>query len=422
MDQDSLQSMSNLISNTMEIVNGVSRSCGSTEGWWMEQPSSAPTSSHQYLAPSSYNFAQNVSESSYPWEYTFPINTPNTAELIAPTYPNPIVSPQVYQSRAVSPQEFTGPALSPEFPSPPPYPYSYSNGATNASYYSGSPTMDDISPASSPESLDIFDKTNGTCPLPQVVPTSTPILPSCIPPPPLTSNLGMQDICSRFSPLGYPAAPPSVTMSSKNKRQQQPRMPQRKGGIQLWQFLYALLSDAKHSNIIEWTSNRTSSEFRMLEPESIAVWWGTIKSKPTMTYDKFSRSLRYYYHKGILRKIQGERYMYRFLVDPEDMYRHIGSTDKRPELKSMPKEAKMVMGIFQKQSLEATVERAPIVTKPPEGLQSTTRVKQEKPKTLKVESFGLDFNNSNNTSTDSDFQFALNSHSSLPILIPTAAW
>ena len=155
----------------------------------------------------------------------------------------------------------------------------------------------------------------------------------------------------------------------------------------------------------------------MLEPESIAVWWGTIKSKPNMTYDKFSRSLRYYYHKGILRKIQGERYMYRFLVDPEDMYRHIGAAEKRPELKSMPKEAKMAMGIFHKQNLETTNERAPIVTKPPEGLANG---KKETSKTLKLDSFGLDFNNSNNVSTD-DLRFPL-SQAPLPILIPTAAW
>ncbi len=158
----------------------------------------------------------------------------------------------------------------------------------------------------------------------------------------------------------------------------------------------------------------------MLEPESIAVWWGTIKSKPTMTYDKFSRSLRYYYHKGILKKIQGERYMYQFLVDPEDMYRHIGTSDKRPELKTMPKEAKMVMGIFQKQSVETTVTRAPIVTKAPEGLRKPLNLKTE----FKLESIGLDFNNSNNTliTNSNDIKLPFSLSPQLPILIPAAAW
>lgn len=161
----------------------------------------------------------------------------------------------------------------------------------------------------------------------------------------------------------------------------------------------------------------------MLEPESIAVWWGTIKSKPTMTYDKFSRSLRYYYHKGILKKIQGERYMYRFLVDPEDMYRHIGTSDKRPELKSMPKEAKLVMGIFAKQRVETAIERSPIVTKPPEGLPAISSPPKILKATLEVDNLGLDYNNSNNSLTDfSSLRLPLTQSPRLPILIPAAAW
>ena len=32
-----------------------------------------------------------------------------------------------------------------------------------------------------------------------------------------------------------------------------------------------------------------------------------------MNYDKLSRSLRYYYEKGIMQKVSGERYVYRFI-------------------------------------------------------------------------------------------------------------
>lgn len=86
----------------------------------------------------------------------------------------------------------------------------------------------------------------------------------------------------------------------------------------------------------------------MLEPESIAIWWGHHKNKPGMTYDKFSRSLRYYYDKGILKKIQGERFVYRFLIDPEVMYHHIGTSDCRPKVKPMPKAAKAAMTKFHR--------------------------------------------------------------------------
>ena len=89
-------------------------------------------------------------------------------------------------------------------------------------------------------------------------------------------------------------------------------------------------------------------EFRILEPETIAIWWGHHKNKPNLTYEKFSRSLRYYYDKGILKKITGERYAYRFLIDPEVMYRHIGTSDCRPKIKPMPTAAKAAMTKFQK--------------------------------------------------------------------------
>lgn len=36
-----------------------------------------------------------------------------------------------------------------------------------------------------------------------------------------------------------------------------------------------------------------------------------------MNYDKLSRSLRYYYEKGIMQKVAGERYVYRFVCEPE---------------------------------------------------------------------------------------------------------
>ena len=105
--------------------------------------------------------------------------------------------------------------------------------------------------------------------------------------------------------------------------------------MQLWQFLYALLSDPQYKDLIEWTSNVKEREFRLHEPEAIAVWWGDHKNKRNMSYDKLSRSLRYYYDKGIIRKINGQRYVYRFCVAPEVMYRHIGNSDCRPKLKPM---------------------------------------------------------------------------------------
>lgn len=107
----------------------------------------------------------------------------------------------------------------------------------------------------------------------------------------------------------------------------------------------------------------------MLEPESIAIWWGHHKNKPGMTYDKFSRSLRYYYDKGILKKIQGERFVYRFLIDPEVMYEHIGTADCRPKVKPMPKAAKAAMTKFHKTSHLEFKTQAVRVTQEAETLE-----------------------------------------------------
>ena len=143
-----------------------------------------------------------------------------------------------------------------------------------------------------------------------------------------------------------------------------------KGGIQLWQFLYALLTDAEHTHpeLIEWTCNERDDEFRLLEPEAIAVWWGYHKNKPNMSYDKFSRSLRYYYDKGILRKIPGERYVYRFCVDPERMYKHIGISGCRPQLKPMPEVAKLALSKYQSNRSNIPASICSIVAPAPEPL------------------------------------------------------
>lgn len=47
-------------------------------------------------------------------------------------------------------------------------------------------------------------------------------------------------------------------------------------------------------------------EFKLVEPEEVARLWGLQKNRPAMNYDKLSRSLRYYYEKGIMQKVAGE--------------------------------------------------------------------------------------------------------------------
>ncbi|XP_015590373.2 ETS translocation variant 1 [Cephus cinctus] len=93
---------------------------------------------------------------------------------------------------------------------------------------------------------------------------------------------------------------------------------QRRGSLQLWQFLVALLDDPANSPCIAWTGR--GMEFKLIEPEEVARRWGVQKNRPAMNYDKLSRSLRYYYEKGIMQKVAGERYVYKFVCDPEALF------------------------------------------------------------------------------------------------------
>uniref|UniRef100_A0A1A9WY42 ETS domain-containing protein n=1 Tax=Glossina brevipalpis TaxID=37001 RepID=A0A1A9WY42_9MUSC len=107
---------------------------------------------------------------------------------------------------------------------------------------------------------------------------------------------------------------------------------QRRGSLQLWQFLVALL-DEPTTNCIAWTGR--GMEFKLIEPEEVARRWGIQKNRPAMNYDKLSRSLRYYYEKGIMQKVNGERYVYRFVCDPEALfsmaYGHLSNINSKSE-------------------------------------------------------------------------------------------
>ncbi|KIH66200.1 Ets-domain protein [Ancylostoma duodenale] len=52
---------------------------------------------------------------------------------------------------------------------------------------------------------------------------------------------------------------------------------------------------------------------QLLDAEAVARLWGQRKAKPHMNYDKLSRALRYYYDKNIIKKVIGQKFVYRFV-------------------------------------------------------------------------------------------------------------
>ncbi|XP_067025821.1 ETS translocation variant 1-like isoform X1 [Acropora muricata] len=89
----------------------------------------------------------------------------------------------------------------------------------------------------------------------------------------------------------------------------------------LWEFLLELLADERYSSLITWT-NKDMREFKLRNQEEVAKCWGELKQRPGMNYDKLSRALRYYYQKNIIKKVSGQRLVYKF-VDLPYNYRPI---------------------------------------------------------------------------------------------------
>ncbi|XP_056131029.1 ETS domain-containing protein Elk-1 [Lampris incognitus] len=85
--------------------------------------------------------------------------------------------------------------------------------------------------------------------------------------------------------------------------------------ITLWQFLLHLLEDQRQRHLISWTGEE--GEFKLLDAEEVARLWGLHKNKHTMNYDKLSRALRYYYDKNIIKKVSGQKFVYKFVCHPD---------------------------------------------------------------------------------------------------------
>ncbi|XP_072928767.1 ETS domain-containing protein Elk-1-like isoform X2 [Hemitrygon akajei] len=86
--------------------------------------------------------------------------------------------------------------------------------------------------------------------------------------------------------------------------------------ITLWQFLRQLLDENKN-DLICWTSK--DGEFKLRNAEEVARLWGMRKNKTNMNYDKLSRALRYYYDKNIIKKVNGQKFVYKFVSLPDSL-------------------------------------------------------------------------------------------------------
>lgn len=87
--------------------------------------------------------------------------------------------------------------------------------------------------------------------------------------------------------------------------------PRYKNIVHLWEFLLELLASDSCKGIICW-SRKDYREFKLKNPDEVAKRWGRLKGKTGMNYEKLSRALRYYYQQGIIKKVRGQRLVYKF--------------------------------------------------------------------------------------------------------------
>ncbi|XP_030622105.1 ETS homologous factor isoform X2 [Chanos chanos] len=127
------------------------------------------------------------------------------------------------------------------------------------------------------------------------------------------STADIFDIKPSFQPssLVTSPAPPSPDSKQPHSRPH-PVKKHNPRGTHLWEFIRdILLHPERNPGLIKW-EDRTEGVFRFLKSEAVAQLWGKKKNNSSMTYEKLSRAMRYYYKREILERVDGRRLVYKF--------------------------------------------------------------------------------------------------------------
>merc|ERR1711915_529979 len=89
------------------------------------------------------------------------------------------------------------------------------------------------------------------------------------------------------------------------------------GTYVLWNFLWGLLNESKHSQIIRWISKR-EHRFHIVNPSKLAAFWGLFKQDPNMKERELQKILDLYVENKLL-GVGSKLQEFIFLIIPKNM-------------------------------------------------------------------------------------------------------
>ena len=126
--------------------------------------------------------------------------------------------------------------------------------------------------------------------------------------------------------------------------------------VHLWQFILELLGDHSCKDFIAWTGN--DLEFKVINSRELARRWGRRKNNARMNFDKLSRAMRYYYEKNIIKHIPGQRLVYRFCRNPDDI---VFTQLLKTAMGTLPPEARLTAPVTTNPCFASPVDQTPTI-------------------------------------------------------------